>query len=63
MAQQRDVDIELIDVFGRILDNIRLSNITTGHIHMKDLSLIPAGIYFYRIKQQENQQFLKFIKN
>jgi hypothetical protein len=57
------VDIEIVDISGRILLNERFNNISKGQIIKFDISTLSKGIYYINIKRGKNIINKKFIVN
>jgi Secretion system C-terminal sorting domain len=64
LSETKKVSIAIHDVVGREIKSIPFKNLQQGKNKIKiDLSELNSGIYFCKIKSNENQQALKLIKN
>ncbi|MEO0091926.1 MAG: T9SS type A sorting domain-containing protein [candidate division WOR-3 bacterium] len=56
VSKQSIVSLDILDTLGRIKKNIKKEQIKPGNYQMNiDVSDLPAGVYFVRLKQEKEQ--------
>ncbi len=64
LVETKNVSISIYDVIGKEIKNIQTKNLHSGKNKITiDLSELNNGIYFCKIKSNENLQTIKLIKN
>jgi hypothetical protein len=64
VSEENDaVQIDLLDVNGRVVRHVYAGEVATGELHSLDLAgeRLPAGMYFIRLRGDRQQQVLQWV--